>query len=167
MPRAQTPSQATTYRDKFRAATLGSNKTRRWKVEEIDLGDGEPKKVVIQIPGLRASEAAQETAGMTFESRGLRPDGSPDLRPQLKYPLRYSVEMVIQCCFEPVFGPSGEVSGVGPRIFEESDRDALMQEAMSGWLKALSDTVSEFINEKKEEASKNSEATPADSSSSR
>lgn len=149
------------YRDKFRANTLGSNSTRRTDTITIKGADGEPLPIVLKAPSLSGQELAQEVSGMEFVP-GV--DGKASAK--IKNPLRYSVEMIILCCFVPEFGPNGEVTGPGQQMFTAADREALMQEKMSGWLKELSDAVTKFNDEKPKEAAKNSEATSSDASAS-
>jgi hypothetical protein len=161
MPKTAADNKAPTYRERFRSKTLGTSSTRRWEAVTIDLGDGEEMTVVIKAPSLSGQELAYEEAGMEFLP-GV--DGKGQSR--IAKPLRYSVEMVILCCFEPQFGPNGEVVGPGAPLYTAADRPALMEEAMKGWLKKLADLVSTFNDEKPKAIAKNSEPTSDASSAS-
>lgn len=145
--------KAPSYRDKFRAATLGSNSTRTTETITIER-NGEPLQVVLKTPSFSGQEAAYEAAGMKFSGG----------KGRIAHPLRFQIEMIILCCFTPQFGPNGEVTGPGEPLFTSADREQLMDEALAGWLKDLSEAVTRFNKEKPLAAAKNSEATPADSS---
>ena len=145
------------FRDRFRSKTLGANATRRTKVIEL-----EGEKIVLKSPSISGQETAQQESGLSIIPS---PDGK-SVTSTIAHPFRYSIEMVILCCFEPTFGPNGEVTGPGKAMFDAMDREALLEEAMDGWLRTLSDEVAKFNNEKPEQLAKNSEATVAGSSAS-
>ncbi len=161
MPKPAAKEATPTAKSKFRGLTLGAHSTRRSETITIDI-EGEKIPVVLRTPSLSGQETAQEACGMEFiPTGGTDAKGNPEFKSIIKKPLRYAIEMVILCCFEPVYGPNNEVTGPGEPMFDQVDREAFLDEAMSGWLKELSDKVSDFNKTKPAAAAKNSEATPS------
>ncbi len=140
--------EAKTIREKLRASTLGRS-TRKTRIISIDGPDG-PLEVEVRSPSIAARQRAQDAGRIEVSAENNVP------KVTMGAVNHYSIELMIECVYVP---------STGQKLFEPADREALLDESMSGWLAELSNAMLAAHKEMADEAPKGSGSTDSASSS--
>lgn len=135
-------------RETIRAATLGRKSTFDSRLVKLDGPDGTPLEVEVRAPSVRARGAILRKAGMLATEK---PGGEAK---QLLVE-HMQVEAVLQLSYVP---------GTNQRIFEETDREAMLEWPAGGFVDQLAEVALPMLNvadDEKKELEKNSEGTPS------
>lgn len=127
-------------KNKLRAATLGKSRGfRKTLVEVAELGDdGAPLIVEVREPNVSQHSRILSDAGLS----------GGDVS-KLDH-ARMQVAAVIACSFVP---------GTDEKVFDETDRAALLELPAGGWLAQLAQAAIAYLSPDEGAASKNSEGT--------
>jgi hypothetical protein len=135
-------------RETIRAATLGRKSTFASKLVKLEGPDGAPLEVEVRAPSVRARGAILRKAGMLAAEK----PGGDEKQLLVEH---MQVEAVLQLSFIP---------GTNQRVFEEADREAMLEQPAGGFVDQLAEVALPMLNVsdvERKELEKNSEGTPS------
>ncbi len=128
-------------RNKLRSATLGNVRAFRSTVVKVSL----PNEHGVEELEIEVREPSVATRARIMKEAGVQSGDMARLDIA-----RLQVEAVMVCSFVP---------GTNDRVFDDIDRDALMQLPPGGWIDALSAPAMRFLNLDEDDIKKNSATT--------
>lgn len=136
-------------RETLRAATLGRKSTFKSQLVKLEGPDGTPLEVEVRAPSVRARGTILRKAGMlAAEKTG----GAPEKQLLIEH---MQVEAVLQLSYVP---------GTNQRVYEEADREQLLEQPAGGFVDQLAEVALPMLNVselERKELEKNSEGTPS------